>query len=281
MKGILLLATFVSFFSSPAFADNIGRLSCSAAKPAALRGAKKDAVVKFINATRPTEVMDILPVDLVEFGWAKTGAAGSDDFLALFDFSGRGYANRLWIYRCARNGSLRIQEIEGWKMGNLKQIVRDLNSDGQHELIITKELGLQGSWQPLMGMPAWPRVYRLENGEYAEASRDFSNFYDNEILPQIDKRINSAAARLSREPFQKETVAVAEIEKYKILRVLGRNPTAALDEAYKWMDSGNSQLIQCAIATFADIGGHEKELRTARAALKPALDREMAAHPGG
>jgi hypothetical protein len=47
------------------------------------------------------------------------------------------------------------------------------------------------------------------------------------------------------------------------------------------MSSGNSQLIQCSIATFADIGGHDKERQEAEQALHPALNREMAARGGG
>jgi hypothetical protein len=71
------------------------------------------------------------------------------------------------------------------------------------------------------------------------------------------------------------------LEKNKILRVLGRDPTAGLEQAYQWMNSGNSQQVQCAIATFEDIGGHAKELGIAQQALQPAIQREQAARSDG
>jgi hypothetical protein len=71
------------------------------------------------------------------------------------------------------------------------------------------------------------------------------------------------------------------MERDKILRVLGRDPAAGLRQAYQWMNSDDPQVLQCAIATFADIGGHERELRAANQALKPAIQRELAVHKGG
>jgi hypothetical protein len=69
-------------------------------------------VVKFINANRPRDVMKILPVDAVEFDWANV-SGGKRDLVVLFDFSGRGYSNRLWVYSRGSAGELKIQEIEG------------------------------------------------------------------------------------------------------------------------------------------------------------------------
>jgi DNA-directed RNA polymerase specialized sigma subunit len=130
-------------------------------------------------------------------------------------------------------------------------------------------------------MPAWPAVYRLKNGKYVEASRDFPSFYISEVLPQLNQQIHEAEARISREPFQQETVAVLEMEKNKILRVLGRDSSAGLQQAYEWMYSDDTQVLQCAIATFADIGGHETELRIARQALPAAELHQMESHKGG
>lgn len=112
---------------------------------------ERAAIAKFVNANRPRDVMEILAVDVVEFGWASVGG-GKSDFLVLFDFSGRGYSNRLWIYSRGSAGELKIQEIYGWKMGNFKQMVRDLNGNGEDELIIPELLAgnSEGLWQPMM-----------------------------------------------------------------------------------------------------------------------------------
>ena len=66
------------------------------------------------------------------------------DELVLLDISGRGYSNTLMIYSRDSAGNVNSQEIHGWKMGNFKQMVRDLNGNGEDELIITRELGLGG-----------------------------------------------------------------------------------------------------------------------------------------
>jgi hypothetical protein len=245
-----------------------------------LSSAERAAIAKFVNGNLPPHWMEIPRYSVVESGWASVGG-GKRDFLVLFDFSGRGYSNRLLIYSRGSVGELKTQEIDGWKMGNFKQMVRDLNGNGEDELIITRELGLGGSWSPLMGMPAWPAVYRLENGRYVEDSRDFPSFYDNEVLPRLDQQIRDAEARITREPFQAETVAVAEMTRDKILRVLGRNPAAGLKQAYQWMNSDDPQVMQCAIVTFADIGGHEKEVRTLQQALPAAVTHEIETRNGG
>jgi hypothetical protein len=129
--------------------------------------------------------------------------------------------------------------------------------------------------------PRWPAVYRLENGKYVETSRDFPNFYDTEVLPQLDKQITAAQQKVDEGRNYQDSVALLTLEKDKILRVLGRDPTAGLQQAYQWMDSGDSQLLQCAIAIFRDIGGHEAEVRTAEQGVQPAIQREQAARNGG
>jgi hypothetical protein len=244
-----------------------------------LSSSERAAIAKFVNANRPRDVMEILPVNVGEFGWLRVGG-GKSDFAVLIDESERGYFNELDIYSPGSADELKIQEIEGWEMGPFKKMVRDLNGDGVDELVIPKEFG-GGTWQPTAGTPGWPAVYRLENGRYVEDSRDFPSFYDNEILPRLNQEIGDAEARITREPFQAATVAVAEMTRDKILRVLGRNPVAGLNHAYQWMNSNNPILMQCAMATFGDIGGHEKEVRTLQQALPAAVTHEIETRNGG
>jgi hypothetical protein len=281
MRKVLFLVPLMLTFSASALAgEMIGRVPCNQADLDALHGADRAAVTKFVNDTRPHgALIKITAVTLSEFGWADVGE-GKGDLLVLFDWSGRGYSNTLSIYSCGGAGELNIQEIDGWKMGNLKQMARDLNGDGKDELIVPTELGAEGLWQPLMAMPVWPAVYRLQKGRYVKDSRDFPNYYDKEVLPSLDRNIPKYEARIPKEPYQQETVAVLELEKYKILRVLGRNPAAGLRHAYRWMKSDDPTLMQCAIATFQDIGGFPKQVHDLRQALPAALNREIAASKG-
>jgi hypothetical protein len=165
---------------------------------------------------------------------------------------------------------VRSQSFE--QAGDLNKTIRDLNGDRQKELIIWKDLAEEGTWLPAVNTPRWPAIYRLENGNYVEASRDFPSFYDNEVLPQLEKEIRKA-------PNQGAS-AVPALARNKILRVLGRDPTAGLQQAYQWSNSDDPQELQCAIATFADIGGHKEELRAAKQALKPAIQREIESRKG-
>jgi hypothetical protein len=220
--------------------------------------------------------MEIPGYSVVESGWASVGG-GKRDFLVLLDISGRGYSNTLMIYSRDSAGNVNSQEIHGWKMGNFKEMVKDLNGNGQDELIVPIELDWPpGSWTPTTETPAWPAVYRLENGRYVEDSSDFSNYYDTEVLPQLDQSITTAEGR----GFS-DALAMSILEKNKILRLLGRNPVAGLNQAYQWMNSDNPTLMQCAIATFGDIGSHEKEVRTLQQALPAAITHEIETRNGG
>lgn len=249
-------------------------------QPNLLSSSEKNTIAEFVNANLPPHWMKVPIYSVVESDRAKLGE-GKSGLLVLLDISGRGYANILLVYSQDSAGKAGVQEIDGWKMGNLNQMVRDLNGDGKDELIIPEEIGPGGVWQPLMAMPAWPAVYRFENGKYVESSGDFPKYYDSDVLPQLNQEIREANSRLPREPFQQETVAVAEMTNAKILRVLGRDPAAGLSQAYRWMNSDNPQLMQCAIATFSDIGGHEKEIRELQQALPAAVAHAMQARKGG
>ena len=261
-------------------AAEIGKVPWNQSSVDALGVPDKASVARFINSSLPTGWMEVPLYSVAESGWARVGS-GRYDFLVLLDISGRGYSNKLMIYNQNNAGSVKTQEIGGWKMGNLKQIVRDINGDGADQLIVPKELGRGGIWFPLLDMPAWPAIYRLDHGRYVEASRYFPVFYDTQVLPRLNEQIREAQARISREPFQQRTIAVLEMERDKVLRVLGRDPVAGLAQAYHWMNSEDPQVLQCAISTFSDIGGHDAELRIAQRALEPAIQREQAERRGG
>ena len=125
------------------------------------------------------------------------------------------------------------------------------------------------------------RSLPAQNGKYVEASSDFPDYYDSKVLPLLDRKINAAR---NRRPsgWQDQTQAdTAPMVKARIMRVLGRDPNAGLQDADVWMRSDNPELLQYAIATFGAIGGHDSDIRTARAAQSRAVARERAARQGG
>ena len=70
------------------------------------------------------------------------------------------------------------------------------------------------------------------------------------------------------------------MERFKILRVLGRDPTAGLKEAYGWMKSNDPDLLQDAAVTFSEIDGDEADARAADEARSRARCRENPRFPG-
>jgi len=251
--------------------SGIGSLAWNQANLQTLRSFDKAAIVKFIDESSGMEgrLGALTPQEVGEFEWVDLAGDGKYE-LALTASSGP-CCMALGIYTQTRAGKLSVQSFLG--AGQLSKTIRDLNGDGKMELILWPEIAQPGTWAPSIADPRWPAVYRLEKGKYIEASRDFPNFYDTEILPKLKADISNAR--------NNDVRAILTLERDKILRVLGRDPMAGLNRAYQWMNSDDSQLLQCAVATFRDIGGHDREMREAQQKIGPAFRHEIAARKGG
>lgn len=221
---------------------------------------------------------DLLHAMVGGFGWYDLAGDHRYKLVATEDLSGRAFFDYLAIYEEDNAGKPVVQQwIEGDRIGTqMSRVVRDLNGDGKLELVIPKVLISYSTAETF----TWPTVYRLEDGKYVEASRDFASFYDKEVLPQIDERISESQTRTATAS-QPRDVALLTMERDKILRVLGRDQRTGLQQAYQWMNSDDPHLLQDAAATFQDIGGHEKELRAVQQALPAAIAREMESRKGG
>ena len=161
-----------------------------------------------------------------------------------------------------------VQTIEGW--ANLKTGISDLNGDGRDELIIQRPLVEYSC----AAIATWTAVYRLQNGKYVEASHDFPRFYDEQVLPGLEERIADYQSRLGQDC--RHQIAAASLERDKILRVLGRNPAAGLNQAHQWMNTDDPSLLLDAEVTLKEIGGHQEEARVAELAYTRA---ECERHP--
>jgi hypothetical protein len=194
------------------------------------------------------------------------------------DLSGRAFFDYLAIYEQNSSGTASLRQwIEGDQLGtDLGKIVRDIDGDGEIELVIPTTLVSYGTGATI----TWPAVYRLEKGKYVEASRDFPGFYEDEVMPKLQERINQYQGKPG--VGTPDAVAGLTMVQDKILRVLGRDPTAGLQRVYEWMNSDDPILLQDAAATFQSVGGHEREMRAASDAQIRAEAREHAhASAGG
>jgi hypothetical protein len=210
-----------------------------------------------------------------EFEWVDLADDGKYA-LALIGSSGPCCVDLL-LYRQAASGKVSFQAFDG--AGKLRNTIRDLNGDGQKELVLYSYVAT-ANYQGTTPQPRWPEVYRLKGSKYVESSRDFPNFYHDEVLPQLANEINDAQQKLSPDSPDNENIAVLKMERDKILRAIDRQPTAGLQQARAWMNSSDPQVIGYAAVVFSDIGGHDDDARAAEAAFKVAQARERAARQG-
>src|SRR5260370_199733 len=96
-------------------------------------------------------------------------------------------------FRSQNFGILEVARVEEWYEG---PEFADLNGDGKDEIILFEPLdsgdGSNLFRRKFIPNATWPKVYRLRDGKYVDGSRDFSDFYQNKILPQLAKAIVEA-----------------------------------------------------------------------------------------
>ncbi|HXR35382.1 MAG TPA: hypothetical protein VN754_05505 [Candidatus Binataceae bacterium] len=264
----------------------------NAANIDALRTLDKAAVVRFTDMVGE-ESEGLVPVeDCGRFTWVDLAGAGKYQLLVNKYTKCCSY---LYLYWRDAPGKVRVQRYVG-AGEDFHQMVRDLDGDGKQELILYGKVDTDDRTPSLPAPVAeWPQVYRLRNGRYVEASRDFPSFYDSEVLPELEKEISdvrqAVAAQQGRPkpapgPHANQQMvdnewfaagrflAARVMERDKILRTLGRDPDAGLAEAREWMKSADSELLEDAAVVLADIGGHEQDLRAARSAQLRVQDME-------
>src|ERR1019366_910067 len=228
----------------------------------------KASVAAFLNKRIGSEdpLWVLKPNEILEFKWVDLAGDGRCELVMMLSYG----------------PDVSVLEID-WKdqaqvltgVASLKDGIRDLDGDGKKEIILYSYLDLAG--RRADATPMWPQVYRLKGEEYIPASKDFHEFYDLEILPELDKEI---AKPTHLEPTTDELfVAALEMQRDKILRVLGRDPNAGLEKARRWTKSDNPVMIDNAVVVLSDIGGHEEEARAAEEARRPAFLHWVANHP--
>ena len=168
----------------------------------------------------------------------------------------------------------------------------DLDRDGFYELILF--VPLKRDWPPqrtkFIPDGEWLQVWRLKNGKYVEASRDFPGFYTKQILPKLDAAIAQAREAVDQVPADKANphpgisdsddywnsparyLAALIMTRDKILRFLRIDPNAGLEQAREWMKSPDPVLVDDAVSVFRDVGGHDAEVRAARLARDRAAE---------
>jgi hypothetical protein len=267
LKSNLIIVVFATIaYVQTACAAGIADVRWSSSNLETLHGFDKSAVENFVNHLTGE---DPLRAKVGGYGWYDLQGTGQYRLVVTEDLSGRAFFYYLAIYGQDAAGEAHLEQwVEGAEIGtDLKKVVRDLNGNGTDELVIHKTLISYSTAETF----TWPTVYRFDNGKYVEASREFPDFYDDEVLPGIDRDIAALRSHPPGANVNQVPLVVLEMERDKIERVLDRNPTAGLQDAYGWMNSRDPKVLQAAAATLQDIGGHEAEERAAEQARQRAL----------
>jgi hypothetical protein len=183
--------------ASAALAGSIASLAWNQSNIQTLRTFGKAAIVQFINQWGGSEGTPsaMRPQELWEFGWYDLAGDGNYELVER-DSEGPCCVS-LGIFSKDPAGKVSVQSLQN--AGSFRDTVRDLNGDGKDELIIWTELAKPGSWIPDADTPRWPAVYRLKGGKYVEDSRDFPNYYNGEVLPRLEKRIDDLGIKTAAE----------------------------------------------------------------------------------
>jgi hypothetical protein len=292
----ILLTTILAFATVAFSAQKIEDIPWDESHIKQLRSAGKHALFRFFDRQEdPDNEMEWNEPDI---GWdhAWYPAGGGKYQLAVHYQSGPdiGYLTFYWQ---DAPGKIRSQEFasagdasDEWYWKEHGQDIVDVNGDGVPEVIDLDDLDYHPPPQRTKFIPGgmWPRIYRLRDGKYVEASRDFAAFYDKTIFPMINRAMAKAHQDIKEVAAQKakpgpnfdpnddywqlptRTLAGLIMCRDKILRVLGRDPNAGLAQAREWMTNPDPVLVDDAKVVFQDIGGHDEEVRAARLATERA-----------
>jgi len=288
-KTLIILLTAMLAFASAASSAEIDTLAWNQTNIKRLRALGKHAVFRFfLRQEDPDNEMEWNESNLIlDYNWYPAGDGKYE--LAIGFASGPDVAS-LKIYWQDAPGKFRSQEFGSagtagtdWYKGPQ---AGDFDGDGKTELVQLAQVGrLSPKRTKFIPDGEWPQVYRLHDGKYVEANRDFPSFYEKQVLPQLDKAIVQARKDVAvprptpvydpegQEAHRPERYLAALImARDKILRVIGGDPNAGSAQAREWMASSDPVLVDDAKAVFEDIGGHEEDVRAATLALERASE---------
>ena len=178
VTGLVLVLAVVDSFGRAACGVEIADLAWKESNIKTLRGFNEDACYRFFNRDDLDAAETEAPI-YPDCDWYPAGNGTYE--LAINSQSGPDAAF-LDAYWRDGQGKITDQEFEidqdageGWYDGPQ---FADLNHDGSSDLILIAHLEYDQPSHRFKTVPdgEWPQVYRLRNGKYAEASRDFPAF---------------------------------------------------------------------------------------------------------
>lgn len=182
--------------------------------------------------------------------------------LASLDFSGRHFCNT--VVRVADGKPPRVlQKIHAWGADDLSNVAKDVDQDGNLELVIPREFS---SYEGAACLAVTPIVYTCSESSCVDSSSRYPEFYRQQLFAAQE-------AMVSLSPEREEGLPCLIMNRDKAMRLLGIEH-AGFDQAEDWMKSSDPTLRRKAVQIFADI--HDAPARQRLAILSKDADPTVA-----
>lgn len=194
--------------------------------------------------------------------WADVDADGVFELLFLLDAGDNGWFTNLVVIKRGRdtfmdqhisilNSHEIVSSFSGGGQGR-GVVLTDLDDDGRLELIVPVRIGYYQGARPT---PSWTAVLRWEDGHYAEAGRQFREFYEDRVLPRVVRRIADMEREKVRPGNYEEALDAEWVTRDRLERLLGHDPRAGFERAAGWMRNGNPFIRLFAVEVLGEIPG--------------------------
>ena len=78
---------------------------------------------------------------------------------------------------------------------HLNQVLRDLDRDGTYEIVMPQPLGGEGASGGPRLPAEIPEVFAWKDGDYANVSARYPEFYRDEVLPRLERQLQLLEAQ--------------------------------------------------------------------------------------
>lgn len=185
-------------------------------------------------------------------GFFKIAGSNSYSLVASFDVNGRRFCNDVEVIHHGAKG-LTTQSIFALEVDDVNDVARDLNKNGNNELVIPSGLS---EYAGARCTGAWDRIYSLQSGALVDRSAAFRDFY-RERLVSLRADMQQVQAKKPHDYYDADRAICLQMESDKIKRFLGILPNAGESKAIVWIKSGDDYLRSKGFAVLADIGDQQ------------------------